>query len=98
MLVHDFWCSNPDEMYLEALRERVKHFKEAKEGQIHMCRIMDELKDEGRAEGRAEEKAVSIQNAIELLKIAKPDSSKAEIVKLVTKTFDTTKKEVEKYL
>lgn len=42
-LMHDFHCKNPDEMYYNVLAQRVRYFKEDKEGMATMCKAMDEL-------------------------------------------------------
>ncbi len=72
-LIHDFHCSDPDQMYYEELAERVRYLKHSKEGKFIMGTLADEIKEkwkieglqEGRAEGRAEEKT---ELAIKMLK------------------------------
>lgn len=59
-LMHDFSCTDASEMYYDVLAERVKFFKESKEGVAIMCRAMEEMRieswqegvEEGRKEGR----------------------------------------------
>jgi len=53
-LMHDFFCSDPDEMFYDILRERVKYLKRDKEGVTKMRDITAELIEEGRAFGREE--------------------------------------------
>ena len=55
-LMHDFKCTNPNDMYYDLLRERVKYFKEDKRGVEEMCKIWDDIKKEGIQEGRIESK------------------------------------------
>ena len=58
--MHDFSCTDASEMYYDVLAERVKFFKESKEGVAIMCRAMEEMRieswqegvEEGRKEGR----------------------------------------------
>jgi len=50
-LMHDFTVKSADEMYNEALANRVKQLKETKEGQEHMCKIMEEMVEEARERG-----------------------------------------------
>ena len=45
-LMHDFSCTNPDDMYYEALAERTRHFKESKEGIAIMCKAMEDMREE----------------------------------------------------
>ena len=58
--MHDFHCMNPEDMYYEVLRKRVKYFKESKGGKRKMCKIMDDIvkqeKAESEAKGRLEGK------------------------------------------
>ena len=42
-LMHDFKCINPDEMYYKELANRVRYFKEEKEGVAAMCKAMEEM-------------------------------------------------------
>jgi hypothetical protein len=54
-LMHDFKCTNPDDMYYEILRNRVKYFKEGK-GQEEMCEIWEKIENKGIVKGKLEEK------------------------------------------
>lgn len=45
-LMHDFSCTNPDDMYNETLAERARFFKESKEGVEIMCKAMEDMRDE----------------------------------------------------
>jgi glutamyl-tRNA reductase len=47
--MHDFKCTNPDDMYYEILRNRVKYFKEG-EGQEEMCEIWEKIRNKGKLE------------------------------------------------
>ena len=57
-LMHDFSCTDPGNMYYHELAERVRFFKESKEGVSIMCKAMEDLREvslrEGREEGRKE--------------------------------------------
>ena len=52
-LMHDFFCTEPDDMYSSILAERVRFFKEDKKGVTAMCKIMDEIYKDGIAIGEA---------------------------------------------
>ena len=41
-LMHDFRCSNADDMYFELLAERTRYFKEDPKGVSYMCKLMEE--------------------------------------------------------
>ncbi len=60
-LMHDFCCTDPDDMHFEALARRARHFKQDEKGVASMSRIWDEVREEGREEGLLEgmEKAVT---------------------------------------
>ena len=45
-LMHDFSCSNPDEMYNEDMAERSRYLKESEKGVSEMCTIMEDLRQE----------------------------------------------------
>ena len=69
-LMHDFMCSNPDEMRNEAMAYRVRYLKENEEGAEDMCKIMDELREESREEGREETKVHDLKALMEELKVS----------------------------
>ena len=60
-LMHDFLCSDPDDMYFDILAERSRYFKENPKGVSEMCKAMEDMRTEalerGRIEGRAEGRA-----------------------------------------
>ena len=60
-LMHDFMCTDPNKMYYQPLADRVRYFKEYKEGVKAMCEIWEEIKAEGKAEGRAEGRREAIK-------------------------------------
>lgn len=45
-LMHDFSCTNPDEMYYKLLADRTRFFKETTEGVETMSSVLDEMKNE----------------------------------------------------
>jgi hypothetical protein len=51
-LMHDFQCENPDDMYYEILRNRVRYFKEDEGGRQEMCAIWEEIRNDGVIEGK----------------------------------------------
>lgn len=53
-LMHDFSCTVPDEMYYDELAERVRFFKESKEGVLTMCKVMEDMRNEATAQGALE--------------------------------------------
>ncbi len=65
-LMHDFHCTNPDDMFYDELREAVSYFKKEPEGVNAMCEIMREFERESRnkerEEGMSYEKIARITN------------------------------------
>ena len=55
-LMHDFACTDPAKMHYDELAERVRFFKESKEGTTVMCKILEDLRNE--SEKRGEERGI----------------------------------------
>ena len=41
--MHDFSCTNPEDMNYKELAERARYFKTDKEGQRSMCKIVEDI-------------------------------------------------------
>lgn len=52
-LMHDFYCTNVDDMMNTTLRNRALYFKSSEEGVKHMCEIMEQIADENYKRGEA---------------------------------------------
>ena len=59
-LMHDFSCTDPANMYYDVLAERVRFFKESKEGVSIMCKVMEDMRNESLKEGMKEEKKLTV--------------------------------------
>ena len=55
-LMHDFFCTDPDDMHYPELANKVRYFKEDKKGVQSMCKMMEEMRN-----------AVRIENARKML-------------------------------
>ena len=53
-LMHDFSCTNPSDMYYGVLADRVRFFKESKEGIAVMCKVMEDMRNQTLKEGMTE--------------------------------------------
>lgn len=53
-LMHDFWCTDPQEMYYEPLADRMHDLKNTEKGAEYMCRIMEQEYQDGRKDGLKE--------------------------------------------
>ena len=63
-LMHDFSCTNPDDMNYEVLAKKAKYFKQNEKGVATMCKIMEDMRNEAAREATKE-------NARRLLKLGK---------------------------
>lgn len=45
-LMHDFLCTNPDDMNYEALAKRARYFKQDEKGVAIMCKMMEDMRNE----------------------------------------------------
>ena len=45
-LMHDFSCTNPDDMNYEALAKKARYYKQDKKGVAAMCKIMEDMRNE----------------------------------------------------
>lgn len=50
--MHDFYCTDPNEMFCNILADRVSYFKESKEGVSSMCKMLEEMIEEAKIEDR----------------------------------------------
>ena len=59
--MHDFFCTDPDDMHYKELADKVRYFKEDEKGVAAMCKVMEDMRKEAVEKDR-------VQNAIEMLK------------------------------
>ena len=85
-LLHDFMCSDPDEMETPEMAERTRIFKETPKGVSYMCEIIEKLQKESAAEATLK-KATEI--ALKLLKKGKDTVS--DIADTTDLPMDTVK-------
>ena len=82
-LLHDFLCSDPDEMYTSLLAERTRFFKRSPEGRRIMCEVIEQLRNESIERTRLEDikntmkkLGYTIQQAMDLLDIPAAEQDK----------------------
>lgn len=68
-LMHDFSCTDPDDMNYALLADRVRYFKEDKEGIQTMCKIWEEVRDEGVKEGAKGKLLENIKTLMETMNL-----------------------------
>ena len=49
-LMHDFFCTDPDDMYFKQLADKVRYFKEDEEGVRSMCKVLEDMRNDVREE------------------------------------------------
>ena len=64
-LMHDFLCSDPDQMFTPILAKKARFYKTSSKGVDYMCKIMDEMKEEAFQRGHAQ----GIEQGIEQTRI-----------------------------
>ena len=79
-LMHDFSCTDPADMNYKTLADRVRFFKESREGVAIMCKAIEDMRrqerqegfEEGKAEGKAEGKDEKMKEiALRMLRAGK---------------------------
>ena len=68
ILMHDFLCSDPDDMKTPILADKARYLKQDPKGVELMCRTMDELREESLKRGEEAALLRSIKNIMEGLK------------------------------
>ena len=63
-LMNDFFCTEAKDMCYEELSDRVRHYKETKEGVDTMCKAMEDMRNEAVMRDR-------IENAIKMIESGK---------------------------
>ena len=67
-LMHDFRCTEPEDMNYDFLRRPVEYYKRDRKGRNDMCDVIQELVNEERvsakADGRAEEKTAMVKEML----------------------------------
>ena len=66
--MHDFSCTNPDDMNYEVLAKKARYFKQDEKGVAAMCKIMEDMRNEAAKEAV---KKTTKENARRLLKLGK---------------------------
>ena len=69
MLMHDFFCDDPDQMHYKELAKRADFFKHETKGVNAMCKIMQDLQDESHNSGLDEART---NTALKMLHDNKP--------------------------
>ena len=66
--MHDFFCSDPNDMKTELMRDTSRYYKENPKGVDSMCRAFEELRNESIITGKNER---TIEVALKMLQLGK---------------------------
>ena len=66
--MHDFLCSDPDDMHFDILAERSRYFKENPKGVSEMCKAMEDMRNEALERGRTEGRLNNMIESVRSLK------------------------------
>ena len=61
-LMHDFSCTDPDDMNYEALAQKARYFKKDEEGVATMCKIMEDMRNEATRDKLKEKAILMLKN------------------------------------
>lgn len=67
-LMHDFCCSDPDDMKNKMLADASRYYKEDPKGVEIMCKAIEEMREESYQRGIEQTRLESIKNVMEGLK------------------------------
>ena len=84
-LMHDFCCSDPDDMLIPMLAERTRYLKTDEKEVKHMCEQMERIENKGVAKGeynKAKDMAINLNNmGVDIEVIAKSANVSVDQVK-----------------
>ena len=66
-LMHDFSCTDPDDMNYEALAKKARYFKQDEKGVATMCKIMEDMRNEAAREAAQKAELKSARETAERL-------------------------------
>lgn len=69
-LMHDFFCTNPDDMHFKELADKVRYFKEDEKGVEAMCKVMEDMRQEAVEKDRIFNAQKMLKDGIAVDKVA----------------------------
>jgi len=69
-LMHDFFCTDPGEMYFKQLADKVRYFKEDEKGVAAMCKVMEDMRMSVADEVRVENAKKMLADGVAIEKVA----------------------------
>ncbi len=65
-LMHDFFCTDPDDMHFKALAEKARFFKQDEKGVAAMCKVMEDMRNEAAIAAAWQTKVESVLRWLEM--------------------------------
>lgn len=65
-LIHDFWCTNAEDIYHKVLRDSVSYYKDNEEGSKAMCRELEEMRTNSELKGEEKANRKAIANFLKI--------------------------------
>lgn len=69
-LMHDFSCNKADDMYDKDMADITRYYKETKEGQETVCKVMEDMREKARQEEHIRTRVIDIHNIMDTLKVS----------------------------
>ena len=63
--MHDFFCTEPEDMYFKLLSDKARYFKENEKGVAAMCKVMEDMRTET---ARITEERTRTEMALDMIK------------------------------
>lgn len=82
-LMHDFRCTNADDMNYPTLAEKVRYFKETEGGSSAMCKMMEDMRKDAAKEKAIETALKMLKDNIALEKVAEYSGLSLDEVKTI---------------
>jgi hypothetical protein len=67
-LMHDFFCTDPDDMHYKELADKVRYFKENEKGVAAMCKVMEDMRNESARKAEEQTTVTHINDIMTKLK------------------------------
>ena len=65
-LMHDFFCTDPDDMHYKELADKVRYYKEDEKGVAAMCKVMEDMRNESARDAKWKQVVESVRRWISM--------------------------------
>ena len=67
-LIHDFFCTDPNDIHYKELADKVRYFKEDEKGVAAMCKVMEDMRNESARKAEEQTTVTHINDIMTKLK------------------------------